>query len=100
MANKIVCPVCGREYLPEEIFVPTKPKAIIRDDSGKIVSYSGCSCDLVEEYICDTCDNKLMIVGHIQFNTSVAPKDDSSDTKNLFNEDYVTRFHKIHLAED
>lgn len=70
----IKCPVCGREYLPAEIYMPDsflgKPKDIIRDDSGKITSYLGKTMDLREQYICDSCQSPFRVNAKVQFFTT------------------------------
>lgn len=72
----IVCPHCGREYLPAEIFVPNgffgRPKNIEKDYTGRIMDYSGDSMDLSESFICDKCEKKFNIATKIQFFTSPA----------------------------
>ena len=69
--NIITCPVCGREYLPAEIFVPDAffghPEDIDRDNSGKIEAYDGNTMDLNEEYVCDTCGAILSIETILKF---------------------------------
>lgn len=94
---KIICPVCGREYLPEEIFVPSKPSSIVRDNNGKIISYVGDSFSLEEQYCCDCCNTTFRVIGYTRFSTDVAPIVESKD---IFNEEYTTKFQKMSLAEE
>lgn len=99
MRSIIVCPVCGREYLPEEIFLKSEmygnPKAIVRDDEDKkIIRYSGDSVNLYETYQCDKCDTLLRVTGRLNFMTDIISK------KEDFSEEYVSKFKKVSLAED
>lgn len=96
---KIVCPVCGSEYLPVEVFIPDdffgKPVEIMRNEAGKIDFVLGEGMNLTETYVCDNCNTQLKINTEISFNTEV-------DTKETFEEEYVSSFtkpKKIHLEE-
>lgn len=84
----ITCPVCGREYLPSEIFVNIfgKPYDIVRDYSGKIIDYMGESLDLAESYKCDGCDKYFDVTLKPSFNVV-------ESKRNLFDTDYVTPLH-------
>ena len=68
---KIICPVCGQEYLPSEIFDPEavfgKQYDITKSESGEIKFYLGDDPDLEEEYICDSCNTKLKITMNMSF---------------------------------
>ena len=73
---KIICPRCGRQYLPGEIYVPNafvgQPKFVERDVYGKILdSYNGNMC-LKETYTCDKCDTTFTIKATVKFDTEVA----------------------------
>lgn len=61
----VTCPVCGREYLLSEIFIPayllTKAEFIKRDMNGKIIDYVGMPAELTECYTCDQCDSVLKV---------------------------------------
>lgn len=85
--TKIVCPKCGREYLPAEIFFPDnllgRPTDIIRDDAGKIIFFSGTTMDLTEEFTCD-CGCCFKVEGNISFNIKTDPNKD-------FDEDYIVK---------
>ena len=100
MKNKkekiIVCPQCGYEYLPAEIYMPNsflgKPKDITKEHmTGKILDYMGNSMNLTETYICDNCDTKFKVVANLNFNAQKL-----SDSK------YKTKFkkEKLFLKED
>lgn len=95
----IVCPVCGREYFPAEIFVPGaffgKPVDIHRDSSGKVDGYYGTTMDTMETYVCDTCGSDLEINANVKFKVSV-------DTKTDFNQDYTTKIYenRVYLKEE
>lgn len=69
----ITCPKCGKEYLPAEIFIPKaffgRPDIINRDDAGKIISYSGNSLDVSENYCCDKCNTEFEISAKISFDS-------------------------------
>ena len=67
----ITCPICGREYLPAEIFYPNsflgKPKDIDKDFDGKIINFNGKSIDSNETYVCDGCGTVLKVTARVQF---------------------------------
>ena len=73
--SKIICPKCGAQYLPGEIYLPNaflgQPRNVARDCTGKIVDYSGNSMDLKETYICDKCGCKFGVKAVVQFYTDV-----------------------------
>lgn len=91
---KIVCPNCGYEYLPAEIFLPNsffgKPYYVIRDDKKKITSHYGPGMDLREKYLCDGCNKPLKIFATVDFQVEI-------DTENDFNEEYRTKIKKPSL---
>ena len=70
----IVCPHCGYQYLPAEIYLPNsflgKPEDITREGmSGNIQYYFGTNMNLDEKYICDCCNQPFQIHAKVQFNT-------------------------------
>ncbi len=69
----IVCPHCGYEYLPAEIFIPKsffgRPEDIERNDQGLIDVYDGTGMCLEEEYTCDNCGEKFIVNTDIKFKT-------------------------------
>ncbi len=70
--NFIICPHCGAEYLPAEIFVSDlvgNPTNIIKDENGHIDYYTGDSMSFVEEYECDTCGHRFRVTGKVTFTT-------------------------------
>lgn len=85
--NYIICPKCGAEYLPAEVFYPDEilgsPENIIKDKKGKIEFFIGESIDLTEEFACYTCNCKFTVEGTVKFVTK-----ESSRSK--FDEDYKT----------
>ena len=92
----IICPTCGREYLPSEIYYPNsflgKVNTVIRDTSGKIDTFFGKSMDLKETYICDKCNKAFGVSARVTFKTDVV--DD-------FSEEYVSKLNnKISFFED
>lgn len=62
---KIVCPVCGQEYMPSEIFTAKyflgHESHIEKLSSGKIDFTFGQISNTVETYICDNCDTKFEV---------------------------------------
>ena len=86
--NYIVCPHCGREYLPAEIYIPKsffgEPFGIQRDVFGKIVGSFGKQPDFRETYICDGCDNPFKVVANVKFSVSC-------DDKMNFSKEYTTK---------
>ena len=83
----IKCPVCGQEYLPAELFLPSdflgKPTDIVKTNSGKIDFYLGEKPSYETEYICDNCSTTFKVKAKVIFDTSV--KEESFDT------DYVSK---------
>lgn len=88
---KIVCPNCGYEYLPGEIFVPNAffgtPYYVIRDENKKVTSHYGEPMDFTESYICDGCNKPLKIKANLSFSVEI-------DSENDFNEEYKTKIKK------
>ena len=73
----IVCPNCGREYLVEEIFLPSELysydsiNGVVRDDSDtKIIIHKGGSMNLDSTY---TCENgySFRVKGNLSFSTEI-----------------------------
>lgn len=90
MENKplyIVCPKCGAEYLPAEIFYPDEilgnPENIVKDKKGKVEFFIGNSINLTEEFTCYSCNCRFTVEGTVKFSTK-----ESSRAK--FDEDYKT----------
>jgi len=95
----IVCPTCGQEYLPVEVFIPEaffgNPKEIMKSDSGKVDFVVGDGMDLSERFICEGCNTKLKINAELTFNVEV-------DDSNSAEEEYISSFNKpkkIKLSE-
>ena len=95
---KIVCPICGEELLPAEVYIPDeffgRPTEVIRDAAGKIEFFLGKPMGLEEEYVCDGCGAKMRIKANLSFTVDTDPVDE---------EDYVTvlnRPKKIKLSEE
>ena len=70
--NIIKCPVCGAEYLPEEIFYPdsvfNKNLKVVRDEEGKIVFFNkNESFNLEEEFECEHCGTLFRVKGDTKF---------------------------------
>lgn len=99
MLDKIICPSCGREYLPGEIFIPNyligQPKNIERDENGSIVWNNGIEPNAKEYYICDKCKRKFEIKATISYETTKLDEWDMS-------EDFVSNKYdnRIFLKED
>lgn len=70
---KIVCPVCGAEYLPAEIYLPNeflgKPKNIIKTKQGKIEHFEYSTMNNKEKYECDYCRHTFEITADVKFRT-------------------------------
>lgn len=86
--NKIICPTCGKEYLPAEIFMADgllgHPEDIVRDEDGKIIFNDGTKPELTEEFECD-CGCSFLIEATLQFKTT------EQTNKNKFEEEYVVK---------
>ena len=94
--NVIICPHCGREYLPSEIYIPKSfigdARSIIRTNAGKIDTFFGNSMDLNEEYTCDKCLEKFKINAKVSFYTKAVEP---------FSEEYCSkRNRKLSLSEE
>lgn len=93
--TKIVCPHCGCEYLPSEIFIPDtllgKPKQIVKNVNGEIQYYDGIMPDNNESYVCDNCGKKFNVVAHVSYTTSTDPE---------FQRTYVTKLFEPKLTLD
>lgn len=78
----IICPHCGTEYLPAEIYYPKhffgNPQNIEKLNNGKIEHFDGKSMDLEEIYQCDACNLKFKATAKISFKTSEISKYDTS----------------------
>ena len=87
---KIVCPNCGAEYLPAEIFYPNeffgKPATIEKTSAGKIQFFTGTTLNTQETYTCDYCKRKMRIKADIDFKAYVQQIDN-----------HVTKFTKSNL---
>ena len=96
---KIICPNCGAEYLPCEIYLPNhflgKSYFIEKDYLGKILDYYGQQQNLIEQYTCDKCNKTFTVRGQLNFYTSII--DNLS-----FNDSYTTKYksNKLKLSED
>ena len=90
----IKCPVCGREYLPAEIYLPNSflghPSEIEKTSSGKIDTFNGLTMNLNETYICDDCGTKFGVKAKVAFKTF-------ADDAGKFNSEYVSPLHKQRL---
>lgn len=81
--DKIVCPYCGAEYEPSEIYIPQaffgKPKAIKNDSHGisKLVGDLPCK---KEKYVCDFCSNQFMVEATTSYKTTKTTKTDFRET--------------------
>ena len=83
--TKIVCPKCGCQYLPGELYLPKaflgQPKNIVKDRWGQILEFDGNSMDTKETYICDKCNTKFIVKAQVQFYTET---DEKTDNRNPF----------------
>ena len=94
MKNTVICPVCGREYLPEEIYTKKSlygsPKSVARNEYGKIIGFDGNTVNLDESYTCDSCNTFFRVSGKMVFNTSIA-------VNKQFEEEYTSKLTKASL---
>lgn len=78
--NKIICPYCGAEYLPQELYIPSDflPKFddLVKDDEGKIVAGYERPLNTHEEYTCDCCGHRFQVDAKVEFVTSAIEKHD------------------------
>lgn len=96
----IKCPTCGAEYLASEIFLPSEffgslHEKVIKDENHRIIFPDKCLLNLKEEYECDYCYKKFIVLADIKF--------DAKEKKEIdFSEDYVTKIKKndIFMVED
>lgn len=93
--QKIICPTCGAEYLPAEIFLPKsffgRPTDIYRDSAThKIIDFAGSDMDLAETYCCDYCEAPFTIKAKVSFQT------EKNERRN-FSTDYTTKLKKNKL---
>lgn len=91
----IVCPQCGAQYLPAEIFIPDSvfghPKEIEKDCYGKIVYYNG-EMDTREKYKCDYCGHLMKLEVNLSFNFA--------DDNKKFREESMIKFNnKVSMPE-
>lgn len=92
--NRIVCPVCGTEYMAGEIYLPNEfvgqPKNIEKSYSeGKVLYYSGHDMNLEESFICDRCNTHFTVKAKVYFETY---EEDYS-----INKEYTTSLNKKSL---
>lgn len=98
--NVIVCPSCGREYLPAEIYVPSaffgKPTDIDRTTNGEIEVFDGTTMDTQEEFVCENCGVTFVVNADVRFKTHI------KEGKKKFDKVYVSPLYsnKISLFEN
>ena len=94
--NYIICPHCGAEYLPCELYLPNSflghPSEIQKDSDGKIINIFGKDMDLNEFYRCDYCNKKFTVSAKIKFIVDSNTKD--------FDNQYKTKLTKPGLFLD
>lgn len=93
--NVIKCPVCEREYLPSEIYMPNhflgKPNEIFKTHDGQLDYFDGIPQDLTEKFTCEHCNTKFIVTAKITYET----------VKNInesFDEDYSTPLYKDRIS--
>ena len=93
----IVCPICGRQYVPAEIYYPNsflgKPAQIDRNEKGEIEFFNGKSMDLTETYVCDKCSTRFKVTASINFTVEKI-------SDNTFSEVYVAELFKDKIELD
>lgn len=79
----IVCPRCGMEYMPAEIYYPDEflghPTNIIKL-GNKILTADTPDMNLEEEYVCNECNTKFKVEAEVTFKTK--------EVKDFFTEDF------------
>jgi len=91
----IVCPHCGAEYLPNEIYIPNEfftSTSSLKDEHCKILSLSSNVLNTVEEYCCDNCSNTFKVSATVSF--------DTEEIKDDFDDDYVVTINKDRVELD
>lgn len=67
----IRCPVCGQEYLPAELFMPSdflgEPTEIVKRRDGVIDFYFGERPTFETEYCCDSCSSYFKVKAKVSF---------------------------------
>ena len=80
MNNFIICPHCGFQYLPGEVYDPKhflgQPKDIVRNNIGEVLGHEGIVMDPNESYVCENCGTELHITAKVSFN--VITKEDKA----------------------
>lgn len=77
----IICPNCGAEYLPCEIYYPNQFLGYSKEIdkiNGKIDNFNGTPMTLDETYTCDHCDTLFKVSAKVSFKTQVVDKYDMS----------------------
>lgn len=79
--NVIVCPYCGAEYLPQEIFTLdtsiTNLGQLVKNDKGQIEWVEkDLEDDLQEEYVCDYCNKPFKVEANLTYTTIKEIPDD------------------------
>lgn len=86
---KITCPVCGAEYLPNEIYLPNSfmgdARDIVKDANGKILDVYGETMDLKEHYQCDYCNAHLQVSCKVNFSAEHSKKHNLENYKTELN---------------
>lgn len=94
--EKIICPKCGREYLPAEIYLPKaflgNPQGIYKSEDGKIEIFEGKSMDLEEVYQCDICNCNFKVNAKVSFKSVEINNYDMSQYKTPLFEPKLTLF--------
>jgi transposase-like protein len=75
----IMCPYCGREYFPSEIFIPKDFLGTACHIEDNL--YFGKDMDLTESYTCDSCNNIFTVAAKVTFSSK-------KSKINTFNEDF------------
>lgn len=96
--NKVVCPKCGYEYTPSEIFYPEDilPDVgeVVRKEDGTIDFCTGKSDLEVEEFTCDHCGCIFKATPELAVSTSI------ENTVESFDDDYSTPIFKDRITLD
>lgn len=73
VCETVVCPHCGREYHPSEIFYPDflgKASRLIRDGAGKIIwaEFSE-EPSLEEKFVCEDCGKPFVATAEVSYSS-------------------------------
>ena len=93
--ESIICPYCGREYVPSEIFYPEDllPNVgdVVRKENGLVEFCTGSQELESEEYCCDGCGKTFKVTPALSFLVEKVEVED-------FDEDFSTQIYKDRIS--